>query len=245
MSNRSMPAAPEGRLDPAISSKTKKIQAKGDFQPKAAWKDGRAISIFSVIGEDFFGEGTTSSQIASFLSEIGPGDITVNIDSPGGDMFAGLAIYNQLLAHNGKVTVNVIGRAASAASVIAMAGDQINMHPSAFIMIHNCHLVVGGNSKELAEVSEMMKPFDSAMADIYVARTGLSKDVIVEMMDNETWMNAEEAVKLRFADSIVTPDAKQPTKLASSSEPVVNARINEYSLAALEAMAIQLKINSI
>ncbi|AAP58675.1 8R [Xanthomonas phage Xp10] len=245
MSNRSMPAAPEGRLDPTLASKAKKMQAKSDFPIKAAWKDGRELNIFSVIGEDFFGEGTTSAHIASFLNEIGPGDITVNIDSPGGDMFAGLAIYNLLLAHKGRVTVNVIGRAASAASVIAMAGDQINMHPSAFIMIHNCHLVVGGNSKELAEVSEMMKPFDSAMADIYVARTGMSKDTIVQMMDAETWMSAEESVKLGFADSIVTPVGEQPTKLAASTKPAVNASINEYSLAALEALAIQLKINSI
>ncbi|ABK00156.1 head maturation protease [Xanthomonas phage Xop411] len=245
MSNRSMPAAPEGRLDPDTISKSKEIQAKWEIAPRAAWRDGREINIFSVIGRDDLNDGTTSAQIGSFLEAMGPGDVTVNIDSPGGDMFAGLAIYNQLIAHQGKVTVNVVGRAASAASVIAMSGDQINMHTSAFLMIHNCHLVIGGNAKELMSVAAMMRPFDSAMADIYVARSSQAKDTVVQMMDNETWMNAEEAVKMGFADSIVTPAAKQPAKLAASETSVVNASIDEYSLAALEALAIQLKINSI
>lgn len=106
--------------------------------PAAAEADNpNTISIYDVIGEDWSGEGVTARRIAAALRRIGENDVTVNINSPGGDMFEGLAIYNLLAEHPGAVNVRVMGIAASAASIIAMAGDTIEMGLGSFIMIHN------------------------------------------------------------------------------------------------------------
>ncbi|HCF5801664.1 TPA: Clp protease ClpP, partial [Pseudomonas aeruginosa] len=93
-------------------------------------------------------------------------DVTVNINSPGGDVFEGLAIYNLLREHKGKVSVNIIGLAASAASFIAMAGDEIRIGRAAFLMIHNAWLIAMGNRNDLREIADWLEPFDMTLADI-------------------------------------------------------------------------------
>ncbi|WP_034085582.1 head maturation protease, ClpP-related, partial [Pseudomonas aeruginosa] len=111
--------------------------------------------------------------IAGALRAIGGDvDVTVNINSPGGDVFEGLAIYNLLREHKGKVTVNIIGLAASAASFIAMAGDEIRIGRAAFLMIHNAWLIAMGNRNDLREIADWLEPFDMTLADIYAQRTG-------------------------------------------------------------------------
>nr|WP_256372528.1 head maturation protease, ClpP-related [Citrobacter sp. wls829] len=121
-------------------------------------------------------------------------DVTVNINSPGGDMFEGLAIYNLLRDYEGKVTVKVLGIAASAASIIAMAGDDIQIGRGAFLMIHNCWVYAMGNRHDFAELANSLGPFDSAMADIYAVRSGLDMETVQKLMDAESYIGGSDAI---------------------------------------------------
>ncbi|EXL04001.1 head maturation protease, ClpP-related [Aquamicrobium defluvii] len=161
------------------------------------------ISIFDVIGEDgWTGGGVTANRISAALRSIGSKDITVRINSPGGDMFEGIAIYNLLRAHRAKVTVEVLGWAASAASIIAMAGDDIRMGLGSFMMVHNAWGLVIGNRHDLREAASLFDEFDAAIADIYHARTGMDRVSIERLMDAETFMTAAQAVEYGFADAV-------------------------------------------
>jgi len=181
--------------------------------PMAAEADaGATISIYDVIGEDWWtGEGFTAKRAAAALRGIGPNPVTVQINSPGGDMFEGVAIYNLLREHPAEVKVKVMGLAASAASVIAMAGDTIEMGVGTFLMIHNAWGVVVGNRNDFRAAAEMFDEFDGAMADIYVARTGQDRAEVAAMMDAERWLRAEEAMAKGFADATFDgPDETTP-----------------------------------
>lgn len=173
---------------------------------RAAADDGNGINIFDVIGESFWDEGVTAKRIAGALRAIGNQDVVVNINSPGGDMFEGLAIYNLLREHPGNVTVRILGLAASAASVIAMAGDEIQIARAGFLMIHNAWTCVCGNRNDLREIADYLEPFDRSMADIYQARTDGDLDEIRKMMDVETWIGGSEAVETGFADALLPSD---------------------------------------
>ncbi|MEX9950448.1 head maturation protease, ClpP-related [Providencia alcalifaciens] len=187
-----------------------------ELKPKALdkWNSGiraaisdNTISVLDVIGEDFWGEGVTAKRISAALRSMGNNDVVVNINSPGGDMFEGLAIYNLLRAHSGKVTVNILGIAASAASIVAMAGDEVQIGRGAFLMIHNCWAFSAGNRHDFAKLANDMEPFDKSMADIYVARSGQSEEVVSQMMDNETYIGASDAIEKGFADRLLAVDA--------------------------------------
>jgi ATP-dependent protease ClpP protease subunit len=175
---------------------------------RAASKDDASISIYSVIGEDpWGGEGTTVKRIDAALRSIGArNDVTVNINSPGGDVFEGIAIYNRLREHQGRVNVKVLGVAASAASIIAMAGDSIEIGASSFIMIHNAWVLAVGNRHDMREVADFLEPFDRALADVYVARTGQELAAVQAAMDAETWLNGNQAVELGYADALLAAD---------------------------------------
>jgi ATP-dependent protease ClpP protease subunit len=169
-------------------------------------EDEATISILDVIGGDIFGEGVTAKRIGAALRNIGEQNVTVTINSPGGDFFEGLAIYNQLRDHPGRVNVKIIGLAASAASVIAMAGDDVMIGRAGFLMIHNAWIIMAGDRYALREAAEWLEPFDSAAADIYAARTGMDKDEITRMLDRETWIGGAEAVEQGFADDFLPSD---------------------------------------
>lgn len=176
---------------------------------RAAASDGdNTISIFDVIGLDWWtGEGVTAKRIAGALRAIGERDVVVNINSPGGDYFEGLAIYNLLREHKGAVTVKVLGIAASAASVIAMAGDEVQIARAGFLMIHNTWVLAAGDRNELRATADWLEPFDGTAADIYAARTGLDPKAIGKLLDRETWIGGAEAVSQGFADSLLDTDA--------------------------------------
>lgn len=174
----------------------------------AASDDSNTINIFDVIGEDYWtGEGWTASRVSGLLRYIGAdADITVNINSPGGDMFEGLAIYNLLREHKGEVTTKVLGVAASAASVVALGGDKVEIARAGFLMIHNAWILVAGNRNDLRSYADYLEPFDKAMADIYAARSGGSLEEMAALMDAESWIGGSEAVELGFADSLLAAD---------------------------------------
>ncbi len=175
---------------------------------QAATEDENTISVFDVIGYDpWTGDGVTSRRVAAALRTIGvDAPVTVLINSPGGDMFEGLAIYNLLREHKGDVTVKVLSLAASAASVIAMAGDTIQVARAGFLMIHNAWYVAIGNRHDMREVADWLEPFDRTMADLYAERTSLDIKEIAALMDAETWFGGSEAVERGFADSLLSSD---------------------------------------
>jgi ATP-dependent protease ClpP protease subunit len=180
------------------------VLAKWAEQPHNATSDDPAtIQIFDVIGEDFWtGGGFTAKRMSGALRSIGNNPVTVQVNSPGGDMFEGIAIYNLLRAHKAKVTVEVLGWAASAASILAMAGDEIRMGLGTFMMVHNAWGVVVGNRHDMREASTLFEGFDGAIVDIYEARTGRARKDIEKMMDAETFMGPTEAVEKGFADAV-------------------------------------------
>ena len=134
------------------------------------------------------------------------GDITVWINSPGGDCIAAAQIYNMLKEHKGKVVVKVDGLAASAASVIAMAGDEMYMSPVSMLMIHNPQTFVMGDYSEMEKAIEMLKAVKDSIINAYEIKTHLSRHKISELMDNETWFDAKKAIELRFCDGMLGAD---------------------------------------
>lgn len=172
-------------------------RTRGKFQAKAE-EDITQIDLYSEIG--FWG--VTAADFRRVLNQAG--DIKLRINSPGGDVFDGIAIYNDLVDHPGKVDVEISGMAASAASIIAMAGDSIKIHEADSIMIHNAWGVVIGNRHDLEQVSGILTDIDKALARIYANRTGIGIRAIAEMMDDETWMFGKKAVENGFADEVIS-----------------------------------------
>lgn len=165
------------------------------------------ISMLDVIGADrWTGDGVTANRIAAALRSITADEITVDLNSPGGDFFEGVAIYNLLREDPRKVTVRILGLAASAASVIAMAGDEVQIGRAGFLMLHNAWVVAIGNRHDLAAAAETMIPFDAAMAEVYAAKAGVDPDVAAAWMDAETWFSGAQAIDAGLADGFLTAD---------------------------------------
>lgn len=155
------------------------------------------------IAEDSWFDDDVTPQL--FKEELisGSGDITVWINSPGGDCVAAAQIYNMLREYEGNVTVKIDGIVASAASVIAMAGDKVLMSPVSMMMIHNPMTIAFGDSGEMQKAIDMLKSVKDSIINAYEIKTGLSRTKLAHLMDAETWMDAGKAVELGFADEII------------------------------------------
>lgn len=180
---------------------------KWDASIKAAESDNNTITMYDPIGSDGWTEGVTAKRVSAALRSIGSQEVIVSINSPGGDFFEGLAIYNLLREHPHKVTVKVVGLAASAASIIAMAGDDVQVARSGFLMIHNAWAFAVGNKQDFRDVADVLARFDESMAELYTQVTGLSKKKVVALMDDETWMTGQEAIDSGFATALLDVDA--------------------------------------
>ena len=166
-------------------------------------EDGRTLYFDGYIAQDsWFDDDITPRKFKDELNS-GDGDIAVWLNSPGGDVFAASQIYTMLKEYKGKVTVKIDGLAASAASVIAMAGDEIVMSPTACIMIHNPATVIFGEAADFASGIKMLSEVKESIINAYEQRTGLPRGKISNMMDAETWFSAQKAVELGFADQIL------------------------------------------
>ena len=174
-------------------------------------EDGvRTLRLDGAIAEEsWLGDEVTPQQFKSELHS-GEGDITVWINSPGGDVFAAAQIYNMLMEYKGKVTVKIDGIAASAASVIAMAGGEVYMSPVSMLMIHNPATVAIGDSAEMAKAIAMLDEVKESIINAYELKSGLSRARISHLMDAETWLNAKKAVEFKFADGILFARAEPP-----------------------------------
>ncbi|MGU3495924.1 head maturation protease, ClpP-related [Xanthobacteraceae bacterium A53D] len=223
MSLRKMPElrCPEGlTASTHITERAAQLYRPMDLPTAAAVDGSDVISILDVIGYDWWtGEGVTAKRIAAALRTIGDKPVTVAINSPGGDFFEGVTIYNMLRAHPQKVTVQILGIAASAASVIAMAADDIQIAKLGFMMIHNTQWVAAGDRHVMQETADIMAVFDQAAAEMYADRTGNGVEEIKALLDAETWMAGQGAVDDGFADRVVDIDA--PSSGARNAAPAL------------------------
>jgi len=208
------------------------VLAKWAERPMAAADAADTISIFDIIGEDFWtGGGFTAKRAAAALRSIGNKDVNVQINSPGGDVFEGIAIYNLLRAHPAKVNIQIMGWAASAASIIAMAGDTVSMGPGTFLMVHNAWGVVVGNRHDLRASADVLEGIDQGLVDIYAARASIDRKAIEKLMDAETFMGPTEAIAKGFADSEDAALAATDATQNSSDRALMARRQTEAALA--------------
>ena len=185
-------------------------------------QQGRVLRLDGAIAEEsWIDDDITPKQFESELME-GSGDITVYINSPGGDVFAAAQIYNMLMEYKGNVTVKIDSLAASAASVIAMAGTEVLVSPVSQIMIHNPITVAIGDTEEMSKAISMLGEIKESIINAYELKTGLPRLRISGMMDAESWMNAGKAVELGFADKIMYTEDQEEN---SESEAIIFSRM--------------------
>ena len=179
--------------------------------------DARTLYIEGVIAEEsWFSDDVTP---AAFKAELmaGSGPVTIWINSPGGDCVAAAQIYNMLMEYPGDVVVKIDGIAASAASVIAMAGTRVLMSPVSTMMIHNPLTVAIGDSEEMRKAVQMLDEYKESIINAYEIKTGLSRAKLSHLMDAETWMNANKALELGFCDEILFKSAAPPGEAPGNS----------------------------
>lgn len=172
----------------------------------------RILELNGTIAEESWFDDDVTPQLFKDELNAGSGDITVWINSPGGDCVAAAQIYNMLSNYKGKVTVKIDGIAASAASVIAMAGDTVLVSPVSMLMIHNPATIAWGDHAEMQKAIDMLSEVKESIINAYVLKTGLSRPKLSHLMDAETWMDANKAVELGFADEIMTRAKAEPEK---------------------------------
>lgn len=180
------------------------ISAKADEEAE--------IYIYDSIGDSFFSDSVSAKDFVNALRPLDGSDIHLRINSPGGDVFDGTAIYNALIEHSGRVRVTIDGLAASMASVIAMAGETIVMPENAMLMIHDPWTMAVGSADEIRKTAEILDKAKIGLISAY-KRTGLSRDAISDLMTAETWMTGAEAVEKGFADEVT-----EPVRIAASAD---------------------------
>lgn len=157
----------------------------------------------AICGDDWWG-GAGESCARAFRKSLDQcGDVTIRINSPGGEVFAASDMYAAIKAHSGKVTIEITGLAASAASVIAMAGDTVLMAPTANMMIHDPWSVAAGDSGDMRHEAKVLDEIKESIINAYEIKTGLGREKISQLMKNETWMSAHTAIEMGFADGII------------------------------------------
>ena len=195
----------------------------------------RTLYLNGTIAEESWFDDDVTPQLFKDELNSGSGDITVWINSPGGDCVAAAQIYNMLMDYKGNVTVKIDGIAASAASVIAMAGTKVLVSPVSMLMIHNPMTAAFGNSDEMQKAIEMLGSVKDSIINAYEIKTGLSRAKLGHLMDAETWMDANKAVELGFADEIMqrspeTENVAAPTvSMLYSKANVVNSLMEKIA----------------
>lgn len=245
-------AAPEIRVSrpPQVQAYEPMPQMMDRWQSGLRAADGgqdNVISILDVIGEDWWtGEGVSAKRIGAALRSIKSDEVIVDINSPGGDFFEGVAIYNQLRQDSRKITVRVLGLAASAASVIAMAGDEVQIGRAGFLMVHNAWGVTVGNRHDLRSAAEVLEPFDAAMASVYAAKCGVDQKIAAAWMDGPedegTWFNGEAAVAAGLADRLLAADLEDRSEGGANALRRVDTLLAKQNVPRSERRALLAEI---
>lgn len=199
----------------------------------------RVLTLNGTIAEESWFDDDVTPQLFKDELNAGSGDITVWINSPGGDCVAAAQIYNMLTEYSGNVTVKIDGIAASAASVIAMAGNTVLMSPVSMMMIHNPATIAWGDHTEMQKAIDMLDEVKESIINAYAIKTGLSRAKLSHLMDAETWMNSNKAMELGFVDGIIareqqsdpadggTPNDSITDSVLFSRRAVNNALLNK------------------
>ena len=197
---------------------------------------GRVLRLEGPIdSESFWGDEITPKIFRDEL-DTEEGDITVWINSPGGNVFAAAEIYTMLLEYKGAVTVKIASIAASAASVVAMAGNRVLMSPTALLMIHDPSTIAMGNAKDMEKAIETLNEVKESIINAYAAKSGLRRGKIAELMSNETWMNAKKAVELGFADEVLfaeggpDPEPEEKSAAAEAEAKMYSSRMMDQAI---------------
>ena len=212
-----------------------KTQAKKFWAWKNLAEDGqpeeRVLELYGTIAEESWFDDDITPRMFKDELNAGSGDVTVWINSPGGDCIAASQIYTMLMDYKGNVTVKIDGIAASAASVIAMAGTKVLMAPTALMMIHNPMTGAFGDHEDMQKAIEMLNEVKESIINAYEIRTNLSRAKLSHLMRSETWMNAKKAIELGFADEILTDDktVADVPPFAFSSKAVEATLINKIT----------------
>lgn len=173
-----------------------------NYRVRMAGSKAAEIFLYDEIGGGFFG-GISAKQFADDLKDLGKVDtINVRINSPGGDVFEGIAIFNQLKRHPANVIIDIDGLAASIASIVAMAGDQINMAKNAMIMIHEPFAISAGTAADFRRQADLMDTVKGTLVKTYADRTGMDEGELSDLLAAETWMTAEDAKANGFVDTV-------------------------------------------
>ena len=183
----------------------------------------------TIAEESWFGDEVTPGIFRDELMKC-DGDITVWINSPGGDVFAAAQIYNILMDYKGNVTVRIDGIAASAATMVAMAGTTVEMSPVGMMMVHNPSTAVIGNTKEMQAAIQMLDEVKENIINAYELKTNLPRQQLSDLMDAESWMNAKKAVELGFADKILFANEDEEKKSAGIEAMLFSRRAVTNSL---------------
>ena len=198
---------------------------------------GRILRLEGPIdSENFWGDEITPQMFREDL-EAEDGDVTVWINSPGGNVFAAAEIYTMLKDYAGKVTVKVASLAASAASVVAMAGDTVQMSPTALLMLHDPSTVAMGNTRDMEKAIAALNEVKEAIVNAYAAKSGLRRGRIADLMSEETWLNAKKAVELGFADEVLYDGRKPEEDKDPEKEDALPAEAQLFSTRVMD-MAI-------
>lgn len=207
----------------ALASDFKKFEVK-------AVADGRStISIFDYIGDDGEGGGVTAKRVGAALRTLQGKPITVEMNSPGGNYFEGVAIYNLLRRHDAAVDVEILGIAASAASVIAMAGDTIAIAANAEIMIHEARGLFLGTKSDMREAIETLTHIDAAMCETYAARSGRpAEDFAAMISGKDQYFTGQTAIDAGLADLLMDREAQMPVYVASASFPTDKETLDQF-----------------
>ncbi len=205
------------------------------YSPRAAANEAATIQIFDQIGEDWFSNsGVTAKSFAETLQAVGPGPLNVEINSPGGNVWDGLAIYNMLRGRQAPVTTKVVGVAASIASIIALAGDTVEIADAALMMIHDPSGLAAGTSDDMRKMADALDQHAAILAGVYEKKTGKTASAIRAAMKAETWFTSAEAIDFGLADSITE---KQPAMQANAARAWVSAALSKLSTGSTNAVA--------
>lgn len=161
--------------------------------------DETVLTIYGDIGESWWYDSTSAGDIDRALKDVKTSNITVRLNSPGGDAFDGITIYNRLKDHSAKVKIIVDGWACSAASIIAMAADELVMNTGAMMMVHEAWTIAMGSKAEMQKTVDMMAKLDNSLLDIYMTKAKCTREEMEQFVVNETWFTASEAIELGFA----------------------------------------------
>ena len=195
-------------------------------------QDGsRILTIDGVIAEESWFDDDVTPKLFRDQLNAGNGDIVLYVNSPGGDCVAASQIYTMLMEYKGRVTVKIDGIAASAASVIAMAGTEVLMASTSLLMVHNPLTVAIGDTEEMQKAIAMLDEVKESIINAYELKTGMSRAKLAHLMDAETWMNANKAIELGFADGVLIDEKKQiphdDVTFSFSRRAVTNSLLNK------------------